>query len=108
MTPTFLSYLLGQHELGTGEACFPSRLWQSQIPKDTIKLYNAREMNIHNKVKEYRVSKGVTQEELAETVSVSRQTIIAIEKGNYTPSLMLAMQIAKFFKTSIEEIFILK
>ncbi len=65
-------------------------------------------MNIHNKVKEYRVSKGVTQEELAETVSVSRQTIIAIEKGNYTPSLMLAMQIAKFFKTSIEEIFILK
>ncbi len=65
-------------------------------------------MSIHNKVKEYRVGAGVTQEELAETVSVSRQTIIAIEKGNYTPSLLLAMQLAKFFKVSVEELFILK
>ena len=65
-------------------------------------------MTIQNKVKEYRLERNVTQEELAQIVSVSRQTIIAIEKGNYTPSLMLAMQLAKFFKVSVEELFTIK
>lgn len=65
-------------------------------------------MVIHNKVKEYRLEKNVTQEDLAESVSVSRQTIIAIEKGNYTPSLSLAMQLAKFFRVSVEDLFSIK
>lgn len=60
---------------------------------------------IKNTIKQLRQSKNLTQEDLAAALSVSRQTIIAIEKGNYTPSLLLAMQIAKFFKLSIEEIF---
>lgn len=65
-------------------------------------------MTIQNQIKKLRVDDNVTQEALAESVGVSRQTIIAIEKGNYTPSLMLAMQLAKFFKVSVEELFKLK
>lgn len=60
---------------------------------------------INNKIKQLRQNQNLTQEDLAAALSVSRQTIIAIEKGNYTPSLRLAMQIAKFFNLSIEEIF---
>ncbi len=51
------------------------------------------------------MEKRVTQEELAERVRVSRQTIIAIEKGNYTPSVLLALRIASFFHVSVEDIF---
>ncbi len=47
----------------------------------------------------------MTQEDLARTIGVTRQTIIAIEKGNYTPSVLLALKIAKFFKSSVEKIF---
>lgn len=54
------------------------------------------------------MDKQITQEQLAETVGVSRQTIVAIEKGNYIPSLLLAMQLAKFFKVSVEELFRIK
>ncbi|MEK7188202.1 MAG: helix-turn-helix transcriptional regulator, partial [Patescibacteria group bacterium] len=49
----------------------------------------------------------MTQEELAAKVGVSRQTIIAIEKGNYTPSVLLALRIAQFFKKPVEDIFYL-
>ena len=52
-----------------------------------------------------RTRKGVTQEELAIRVQVSRQTIIAIEKGNYTPSVLLALKIADFFNLPVESIF---
>jgi len=60
---------------------------------------------IHNQVKEYREKLNLTQEQLGKSAGVSRQTIIAIEKGNYEPSLGLALKLAKFFKTSVEEIF---
>jgi putative transcriptional regulator len=60
---------------------------------------------ISNTVNILRQQEGVTQEDLATAVGVSRQTIIAIEKGNYTPSVMLALKIAKYFETSIEKIF---
>lgn len=62
-------------------------------------------MPILNDIKKLRLAKDVTQEQLAGAVNVSRQTIVAIEKGNYTPSLMLAMQLARFFKVSVEELF---
>ncbi len=55
-----------------------------------------------------RAQKKVTQEQLALTIGVTRQTIIAIEKGHYTPSLVLALKIAKFFDTQVEKIFALK
>ena len=61
--------------------------------------------SILNKVSALRNQKGFTQEELAEKLQVSRQTIIAIEKGNYTPSVLLALKIAVFFKLSVEDIF---
>ena len=60
---------------------------------------------ISNKVGVLRAQKRVTQEKLAEKVQVSRQTISAIEKGNYTPSVLLAIKIAGFFKVSVEDIF---
>jgi putative transcriptional regulator len=63
---------------------------------------------LQNNVEDLRKKKKVTQEELGNAVGVTRQTIIAIEKGNYIPSLLLALNIAKYFKLSIEEIFVLK
>ena len=65
-------------------------------------------MKIINSIKNMRLKKNITQEELAEAVSVSRQTIIAIEKGNYTPSLLLAMNLAQFFNVTVEELFTLQ
>lgn len=63
------------------------------------------QVTIINDVNTLRTKKGVTQEELAEKLQVSRQTIIAIEKGNYTPSVLLALKIAGFFKLPVEQIF---
>jgi len=60
---------------------------------------------IDNQVHEYRIDRGMTQEDLAKALGVSRQTIIAIEKGNYTPSVYLALKIAKYFKKSVENLF---
>ena len=64
--------------------------------------------SITNQVYELRTKAEVTQEELAEAVGVTRQTIIAVEKGNYTPSVLLALKIAKYFKKSLEEVFNIK
>ncbi|MBM7644440.1 putative transcriptional regulator [Scopulibacillus daqui] len=61
-----------------------------------------------NKLMEYRKMKGLSQDELAERLGVSRQTIISIEKGRYNPSLPLALQIGKIFDVAIENIFILE
>ena len=61
---------------------------------------------IRNRLKELRARYGFTQEELAKKVGVTRQTIIAIEKGRYLPSLKLAFKLAKVFNLKIEEIFI--
>lgn len=60
---------------------------------------------IKNSVQRVRTEYGITQEELAERVQVSRQTIIAIERGRYAPSVLLALRIAKFFKRPVEELF---
>ncbi|MDD1672826.1 MAG: helix-turn-helix transcriptional regulator [Methanomicrobiales archaeon] len=58
-----------------------------------------------NKIKVYRAMNDLTQDQLASKLSVTRQTILAIEKGKYDPSLNLAFKIARFFKVTIEEIF---
>jgi putative transcriptional regulator len=60
---------------------------------------------IENEVSKYRTQMSVTQEELASAVDVSRQTIIALEKGNYTPSIMLSLKIASYFKVPVEKLF---
>ena len=61
---------------------------------------------MENKLKVYRAMHDLTQEELAKELGVTRQTIIAIEKDKYDPSLILAFKIANFFKAQIEDIFI--
>ena len=61
---------------------------------------------MNNKIKEYRKIKGVTQDDLANAVDVTRQTIISLECGRYNASLILAHKLAVFFGVTIEELFI--
>lgn len=63
---------------------------------------------LENQVRKFRRAADITQEELAEKVGVTRQTILAIEKGNYTPSVALALQIAAVLGLRVEELFVLK
>ncbi|MBP6924692.1 MAG: helix-turn-helix transcriptional regulator [Candidatus Pacebacteria bacterium] len=60
---------------------------------------------IKNSVHECRTKLGLTQEQLAEKVGVTRQTVIAIERGNYTPSVLLALKLAEVFSVSVESLF---
>ena len=60
---------------------------------------------VSNGVQRLRAERDVTQEELARRVGVSRQTIIAIERGRYTPSILLALKIARYFHVAVEDIF---
>ena len=62
-------------------------------------------MTMKNKIKVYRAMNDLTQEGLAQALGVTRQTILAIEKGKYDPSLELAFRMARYFNTTIEEIF---
>jgi putative transcriptional regulator len=59
-----------------------------------------------NRIKVFRAMHDLTQEALANDLGVTRQTILAIEKGKYDPSLDLAFKIARYFGVSINEIFI--
>ena len=59
-----------------------------------------------NRLEELRKQMGVKQEELAEVLEVSRQTIGSLENGRYNPSIILAFKIARYFKMNVEEIFI--
>lgn len=59
-----------------------------------------------NRLEEMRKSKGIRQEDLADILEVSRQTIGSLENGRYNPSITLAFKIARYFNMSIEEIFI--
>ncbi len=59
-----------------------------------------------NRLEEIRKSRGVTQEELAASLEVSRQTIGSLENGRYNPSILLAFKLARYFQMSIEDIFI--
>lgn len=61
-----------------------------------------------NTIRVERAIMGLTQEELARKVSVSRQTINAMEANKYVPSTVLALKVAKVFKKSVEEIFMLE
>lgn len=66
---------------------------------------NSREDRVRNRVRRYRRLHDVTQEELAERVGVTRQTIISIEKGRYNPSVGLALRLADVFEVSVEDLF---
>ena len=58
-----------------------------------------------NRLEALRKEKGVRQEDLAQALGVSRQTVISLEKGKYNPSLSLAFRLARYFEIPIEEIF---
>lgn len=61
---------------------------------------------MNNRIKELRKQNKITQESLAEALSVTRQTIISLENGKYNASLQLAYKLAKFFGVRIEDVFI--
>ena len=61
---------------------------------------------IGNEIRRWRFERGeMTQQALADVCGVTRQTIIALEKGNYTPSVLLALRIARFFRKPVEKLF---
>ncbi|MBS4038977.1 MAG: helix-turn-helix transcriptional regulator [Flavobacterium sp.] len=60
-----------------------------------------------NKIRIYRAIKEISQEQLAQEIGVSRQTIHAMEKNKYVPSTVLALKIARYFEVKVEEIFAL-
>ncbi|MBC1482741.1 helix-turn-helix transcriptional regulator [Listeria sp. FSL L7-1485] len=62
-------------------------------------------MKVINRVKTLREEKGIAQNDLASILEVSRQTIHAIEKGKYNPSLELSLKMARYFELSVEDIF---
>jgi len=61
---------------------------------------------MRNNLEELRTRRGWTQQELAERVDVSRQTIISLENGRYNPSILLAFRLARLFEVKIEDIFL--
>jgi putative transcriptional regulator len=64
---------------------------------------------LENKLKEFRFKHDeMTQEELADALGVSRQTILAVEHGKFNPSVVLALHLARFFGARVEEIFMLR
>jgi putative transcriptional regulator len=62
-------------------------------------------MSVNNRVRERRQELGLTQEELGAATSVTRQTIISLEKGGYAPSVELALKIARELNATVEDIF---
>lgn len=75
------------------------------IMKNLI-FFDGMTERVTNNVYEFRSAKRMTQEELGHAVGVTRQTIIAIEKGNYTPSVLLALKLGRFFKVPVEDVFV--
>lgn len=65
-------------------------------------------MKLENRLKVWRAKRGITQDELAKAVGMSRQSINAIEKGRFVPSILTALKMSHYFETTIEELFISK
>lgn len=74
--------------------------------KGTERKLSILEVFMKNRLEELRKARGIRQEELAEALEVSRQTIGSLENGRYNPSILLAFKIARYFGMAIEEIFI--
>ena len=86
-----------------------SRLDISELPcQDAMESELDMQPSVSNRVKELRLDRGWTQEQLAEEVGVSRQSINSIERDRYVPSLPLALTFARVFECSTDEIFSLE
>lgn len=81
-----------------------SNLWN--LKKGGIVLEYKIIKTFDNRIAQYRFNNNMSQQELADIVGVSRQTIIQLEKNRYNPSLLLAYNIAKVFNAKIDDIFI--
>jgi putative transcriptional regulator len=68
-------------------------------------MFYKRQEVVHNRVSELRKAKNLTQQQLADDIGVTRQTIIAIEKGNYVPSVLLALKLSRQLDCNVERIF---
>ena len=79
--------------------CYHSE-WKAYFPS-----YKGSE-SLRNRLEEIRRQRGMNQEELADALEVSRQTIGSLENGRYNPSILLAFKIARYFHLTIEDIFI--
>lgn len=61
--------------------------------------------SLRNSIASYRAAKGMSQQELAEAIGVSRKTISTVETGRFTPSVVIALSLAKFFDVAVEDLF---
>lgn len=77
-----------------------------QIEKKSCHYKGGGKMPLTNHLKEYRVKLGVNQQQMGQLVGVSRQTISQIERGDYSPSVTLALKIAKTCGVTVEDIFV--
>lgn len=77
----------------------------TELPGLSVQLWHLS-ICVKNRLEELRKARGIKQEELAEALEVSRQTIGSLENGRYNPSILLAFKIAHYFGMSIEDIFI--
>ena len=77
------------------------KVWKVNFPSE-----EGGRRQMKNRLEELRKERGIKQEELAEALEVSRQTIGSLENGRYNPSILLAFKIARYFGMSIEDIFI--
>lgn len=83
----------------------PINMLYSFYGKETFQSWKAVQ-TLENRLAELRGEKGISQEELASALEVSRQTIGSLENGRYNPSILLAYRIAHYFNKTIEEIFL--
>lgn len=77
-----------------------------KMTKKLVKIWwGGERMPLLNRLKEYRARLGINQQELGKMVGASRQTISSIERGDYSPSIVLALKLAKICEASVEELF---
>lgn len=76
--------------------------------KISLHRWRGHRLKVTNRIKEIRLSKGISQVEMAEALQITRQTINAVEKHKYNPSLELALKMIKYFDVPIEELFTLE
>jgi putative transcriptional regulator len=80
--------------------------WKASFPLSHKEIIIERRLLMKNRLEELRKARGLRQEELAEALEVSRQTIGSLENGRYNPSILLAFKLSRYFGVPIEEIFI--
>ena len=76
-----------------------------KMQKTIVILSGGERVPLHNRLKEFRAAKNINQSELGQLVHVSRQTISMIERGDYSPSVTLALKLAHVFGVPVEKIF---